>query len=349
MDFSLTTVFVKPAQGALATTGGTGDLAPGQIGIFKKSLAAVAVGGDTQFVVAQGRNAGETLSTSKKSDLIDRTKIIQYRKVSAVSTQVQKAYSISSFAIRCGEEFNLSLKIFENYLDASFAGGMDRTFTIPSAPCCPCDGAGDPCDVLDPEALVTALVAKINADKIVGKLVIAAKVGTGLSTSMTITGLPTQDEVMTANVLNNPYTEPNVVDFYVYATKSLPTSFDEDVYDTCGIGATVTKTADYTYKRGSGHEVKTIEAQHYSYQTDRFKHMYADNDLNVGYSSNVVLGSYYDEFLIKMRTVGGNKTWNTAQEQDNTVRIFALVGADSTAMTTALNTAVGATEINTEY
>lgn len=149
--------------------------------------------------------------------------------------------------------------------------------------------------------------------------------------------------------MNNPYYAPNVVDFFVYATKNAPTSFDQEVLDRCDAVADVEVTQDRTYPRGSGYEVATTEARHYSYQTPKFKHLYADNDLNIGFVPVADTNAWYDEFLIKFRSPLGNMTWNRTTEQDNTVRVFVQVGADSTAFTTALNTAVGAAEVNTEY
>lgn len=351
MDFSLTTVFVMPSGGTVATTGGTGDLTPGKIGIFKKSQSAVATSSDTQVIIAQGRSAGEMLSTSKKSALIDENEIVQYRKYAAVTSAVQKQITVDDFTVHCGDEFNLSVRIFENYLDAIHNPkiGLVKTWTIPAAPCCPCDGDTDPCEVLDPEAMVDQLVALINADNSVKNYIVASKTGTGATTALVITGVAQPAEKYNATSTKNPYTDPNVVDFYVYATKNAPTSYDQEVLDKCDSVATVEVTQNITYPRGSAHEVNTVEKQYYSYQTSKFKHLCDDEDFNVGFVSLVDPTAWYDEYLIKFRNKFGNAAWNPAQEMDNTVRIFVKTGTDSNAFATALGAILGANEINNEY
>lgn len=345
MDFSLTTVFVNPVGGTLATTGGTSALIPGKMGLYKKSLQAVAVNADTQFVIAQGRQPNEVPQTSKKSDLINKGRIIRYKYFPAVTATQPKIITISDFNAKCGEELTITLRAFSKYLDVSYKNGFTRSFTA-LTPCCDC--GDDPCEqIADKEALVDDFVNQINNSQY-ADYITASKGGDDTAGwTLILTGDTLAQDPVSANPFNYVYDGYDLVDFYAYAQKEPATTVDQYVDDRCDVFATVTTTQNYSYPRGSSREVRLIEQRHYSYQSGEMKDLNWDADWNPLYATNVAPNIFYNEFVLKFRPVEGNQTWAMHQEIDETVRIF-VAQADTAAFKTILDGIVGATDIETE-
>lgn len=344
MDFSLTTVFVNPVGGTLATTGGTSALVPGKIGVFKKSLQAIAVNADTQFVIAQGRQANEVPQTSKKSDLINKARIIRYKYFPAVTTNQPKILTISDFNATCGEELTITLRAFSKYLDVSYKNGFTRSFTA-LAPCCDC--GADPCTQVDIEPLVDDFVTQINASAYADYLTASKGGDDTAGWTLILTGNTLPQDVSSCNPFSYIYDGYDQVDFYAYPYKGRETTVDQYVDNRCDIFATVTTTQEYASPRGSSREVSLVEKRHYSYQSGAMKDLNCDADWNPLFASNVAPNIFYNEFVLKFRPVEGNQTWAMHQEIDETVRIF-VAQADTTAFKTALDGLVGATDIETE-
>lgn len=345
MDFSLTTVFVNPVGGTLATAGATSALTPGKIGLFKKTYAAPAVAGtDTRFVIAQGRNVDEVPQTTKKSDVIDLSRIIRYKQFAPVTTAVTKVVEVKGFTAKCGEQVTITLRGFSKYLNVSYVNGYTKSFTL-NTPCCEC--GEDPCTVVDAEALVDQFVALINASDY-GAYVTASKAADGDSFKLVLTANAiTQDTpgVMLDNFIYNGY---DYLEFYAYAYKGVDTSVEDVVANRCDVFATVTTTRRPTQTRGSSAEVSLIEQRHYAYQSGKMKDLNCNPDMNPLFTSNVAPNTWYSEFLIKFRPLEGNQTWNMSQEIDQTVRIF-VAQAQAAAFKTALDAMIRAADIENEY
>jgi len=350
MDFSLTTIFVKPVGVALATSGASSALTAGQIGIYNKGLQSVASGSSTEFVIAQGRHPNEVPQTTKKSDLIRRSAIIRYRKNAAITTAQQKQITVSGFTAKCGEEVSLTIRAFSKYLNVGYSNGLTKTFLV-HTPCCEC--GDDPCEEVDKELLIDEFVAQINASQL-GEFVLAEKDEVldenedPIDYVLVLTGKELQQDPIAASLNNFVYDGYDVVDFYVYATKEPETTVDNYVDKRCDEFATVETTQKIVLPMGSYAEVRQLEKRYYSYQTGILKTVNCDPDANPVYASNAVPGTFYDEYIITFRSPQGSLRWEDNYDIDETVRIFVAV-SESSAFATALNAIVGSTSIETEY
>ncbi len=343
MDFSLTTIFVKPVDVALGT-GTTSALTPGQIGLFNKGFQTPATGASLEFVVAQGRKPNEVPQTTKKSDLIRRSNILRYSRSRAVTSASVKIVDVRGFTAKCGEEVTLTLRVFSKYLNVSYANGLTKSFTI-QTPCCGC--GADPCVEVAVGELVDQFVGLIN-DSVLGDYLTAAKVADGDSFKITLTAKELEQDPVSSSLDNFVYDGYDVVDFYAYAYKGPATTDDAIVDSCCDVFATVETVATPTHIIGSYPEIIQLEKRYYSYQTGVFKDVNCDPDSNPVYASNAVPGTFYDQFLITFRPVRTTNTWEDAVDLDETVLIYVAVDeADDFA--TALNAVVGAASIETEY
>lgn len=345
MDFSLTTVFVNPVGSTLATAGATSALTPGKIGLFKKSYAAPAVAGtDTRFVIAQGRNADEVPQTTKKSDVIDLSRITRYKQFAPVTTSQTKVVEVKGFNAKCGEQVTVTLRGFSKYLNISYVNGYTQSFTI-NTPCCEC--GEDPCTVVDAGALVDQFVALINASKY-GEYVVATKVADGDSFKLVITANEIVQDTPGVMLNNFMYDGYDYLEFYAYAYKGPETTVEDVVANRCDVFAEVVTTRRPTGKRGSSAEVALVEQRHYAYQSGRMKDLNCNPDMNPLYTSNVAPNTWYTQFLIKYRPLEGNQAWNMSQEIDETVLIF-VAQAQAAAFKTALDAMLRASDIENEY
>ncbi len=351
MDFSLTTLFVVP-NGTLASTGGTETLTAGQLGLFRPDWSFATAGNIAAakwFIIAQGRNASETPQESKKSDKIDKNKIISWRKSLSEADYTGQVTDVTDFSVKCGQQFTLTIRAFSNYISAAFANGYTRSVTVPT-PCCECDG--DPCDVLDPEATVDDLILRLNNTGSAGGSSAAnltdfftfSKVGTGASTKLRITAKALTVYGNPCDLSAYPY-EYDRLYFRTFVYEGPETSADNLVSDACSTAATVTVIQRATYPKGTSEEIKQLERRFYSYQTDKFKQLYTDGSWNGSYTSNVVDGTFYDLYYIKFRAADlGNETaWQDGVVQDETV-IVAFEAGEGSAFETVLVAALGAAE-----
>jgi len=343
MDFSLTTVYVLPIGGTLATSGDSSALTAGQLGMFKADLSAPAVAADQRIRFAMGRFPKELTTLSKKSDIIDKNRIIDYYTVPAIPSGVTKQVTINGFNVHCGEQVSVTIRAFSDALSSVYSNGWTESF-MALAPCCDCDS--DPCDTVDAQALVDDLVAQINASDI-KDYVGAARTGSAGTSALVLTAkIPPALNANDNNIAYNQYTL-DYVDLFAYVYKGAFTSMDDLIYDRCDVAGTVTYNREVVLARGSGKEVQLIEWQHSSYQNANFKQHYNNDFFDINFVTNAVPSAFYTEFVIKFRPLEGNATWGPHSEYDETVRIFASVD-DADDIKTALDAWVGVGEKHTE-
>lgn len=345
MDFSLTSVFVIPKDLPLATVNGTQNLAEGEVGVFLNDAArtiALAADVNKSFFVAQGRTADEETDKTKKSDFIEAKRLKEYYKVPAKTTSAQQVSNIRDWKVKCGDNLSLTLRAQSRLINTTYYNGLTETFNV-LAPCCDC--GADPCadvTVEDITALVTEFAAKINASRF-NEYVVATVTGVN-SDVLTLTGKPI---VNATTKSNNPYAtnyEVDVVTFGAWAYYGAPTTMDSILDGRCRILATTTVATEPTTVRGTSGEVKTIERQHYAYQTPGFKSIFPDADLNPYFTTHVTDGQYYDEYVVEFYSPRNPFTFDMAITTDARIRIFAVAGsAESTAIDTLLKGLLGVT------
>ena len=135
MDFSLTTLFVAQS-GTLASSGSTQNLTAGQLGLFRPDYSIATAGNIAAakyFYVAQGRiesvppnnAAGWGPSTgnqlgSKRSDKIAASKVIEWYKVTAVSSVPTQIQSIANWNLECGKQITFAFVLHSSYIDTGF-------------------------------------------------------------------------------------------------------------------------------------------------------------------------------------------------------------------------------------
>lgn len=350
MDFSLPTIFVKPFGVANATSGASSALTAGQIGIYDKTLLAVADGNTTAFRIAQGRHANEYPQTTKKSDLIKRSNIVRYIKTPAVTTAVTKQIKVEGFTAKCGEEVTLTLRLFSKYINVYYNYGWTKSFVV-QTPCCEC--GDDPCETVDYEELIDSFVTKINASDMADWVTAAKVTVEGEDEApdtyyMTITAKAITQDPTSASMDNFIYDGYDALDFYVYAGKAPETTSDPMVEDRCNTFATVTTVRTATHTKGSSREISRLERENYSYQTGKFKDVNCDPDMNPVYVTNVVPGKFYDQFLITYKPARTTQTWEDAVDIDETVLIYVET-TESATFTTTLNAIVGSASIETDF
>jgi hypothetical protein len=326
MDFSLVTLFVVPtSQSSLPTTGSTQDLTAGQVGFFSPSYATVTAGtipNQKYVYVAQGR-ANEYLQGSKRSDKIDKNKIVDWYFVEGNATALPQITEISDFTVGCGEYVTLTLRAHSSYIDTLYFNGFTRSVTV-QAPCCDC--GADPCTDVDAEALVDLLIAAlnqtapgINPDNIsFSTFYTFAKVGTGATAKLRITGKTLTAYGQPCDVAAFPY-EYDRMWFNAFIYEGPATTADFIVADACDLVATVVATQRSSYPAGTSAEIAQLEKDYYSYQAGYLKHLYRMGGYNYNFESYVTAGAVYDTFYIKYKPAKEQYTWGDYIIEDATV------------------------------
>jgi hypothetical protein len=349
-DFSLTTLFVVPVgQTTLPSSGSTQDLAPGIVGFFKSdytlATAANIQTANNYFYVAQGRE-NTYLQGSKRSDKIasDGSNVTEWYKVAGSATATNQITDISNFSVQAGEDVTLTLRAHSSYLDTLYFNGFTRSVTV-AATCLDC--GGDPCADIDTNALINALIAKLeatapgtNPDNIsLSKFYTFTNVG---GTILRITGKPLTKYGQPCDVAAFPY-EYDRMWFRAFIYAGPATTADFIVADNCNIIAEAVTTQNSSYPTGVSEEIAQLEKNFYSYQAGYLKHLYRMNGYNENFETYVSAGSVYDTFYVKFNEYNkGAYVWGDYIAEDSTVIIAAVAGgAASAAIETVLEAALG--------
>ena len=330
MDFSITTVFVVPSGNTLPTTGSTQDLAPGQFGIFDNAYAPATAGtvaSEPYIYLAQGRSVGEPSNLgSKRSDKIYTKNIKKWYKVTAEQQIPNEILEFSAFNVKCEEDLTLTLRLMSNYINVGFYNGLTRSFWV-KAPCCDC--GGDPCDTVDAagiQAIVDEFVAKINADTLVSKFVIAERIGTGATSKVRVNG-KVLDKYGNPCEPNSFIYEFDRLTFWGYAHKGPATTQDLEVPDICDSFATVSYLQRAQYGRGSGAEIFEMEKRYYSYQTTH-KHIFDESAFNGAFISLTNTAAYYDTYYLEFREEDDDDFMDVSKQSE---AVFLAVPTGATA------------------
>jgi len=348
-DFSLTTLFVVPVgQTSLPSSGSTQDLTAGQVGIFNSNYATVNAGtiaASPYFYVAQGR-ANTYLQGSKRSDKIasNGSNVTEWYKVSGSTVANVQVTDVTDFNVQAGEDITLTLRAHSSYLDTLYFNGFTRSVTV-AAECLEC--GGDPCASVNVDALIDALIAKLeaqapgtNPDNIsLNQFYTFENVG---GTILRITGKPLTAYGQPCDVAAFPY-EYDRMFFRTFVYAGPATTADFIVADNCNIVATAEIVQEASYPTGVSAEIAQLEKNFYSYQAGYLKHLYRMNGYNENFESYVAAGIAYDTFYIKFNEYNkGAYVWGDYITEDATVIIAAQAGgAASSAIETVLEAALG--------
>ena len=348
-DFSLTTLFVVPVgQTSLPSSGSTQDLTAGQVGIFNSNYATVNAGtiaASPYFYVAQGR-ANTYLQGSKRSDKIasNGSNVTEWYKVSGSTAANVQVTDVTNFNVQAGEDITLTLRAHSSYLDTLYFNGFTRSVTV-AAECLEC--GGDPCASVNVNALIDALIAKleaqapgINPDNIsLNQFYTFENVGGQI---LRITGKPLTAYGQPCDVAAFPY-EYDRMFFRTFVYAGPATTADFIVADNCNIVAEAVITQEASYPTGVSAEIAQMEKNFYSYQAGYLKHLYRMNGYNENFESYVAAGIAYDTFYIKFNEYNkGAYVWGDYITEDATVIIAAQAGgAASGAIETVLEAALG--------
>jgi hypothetical protein len=185
MDFSLTTLFVLPNGNLVADGFKRENLQPTQFGVFNSRYKAVTTANEAvkspHIVFGQGRIENLPGLTHKYSDKISRGSLIEWYKTSGSPvSKSQITYAgfdgvdnTKTLKAGCDEQYSLTVRARSLYIDTAFAYGLTRTVTV-TTPCC--EDCGDNCETIDPRWLANAFAAKINAEPMLSKYVVATPV-----------------------------------------------------------------------------------------------------------------------------------------------------------------------------
>jgi hypothetical protein len=340
---------VPVGQTSLPSSGSTQDLTAGQVGIFNSNYATVNAGtiaASPYFYVAQGRE-NTYLQGSKRSDKIasNGSNVTEWYKVAGSTSAANQVTDITNFNVQAGEDITLTLRAFSSYLNTLYFNGFTRSVTV-SAPCLECDG--DPCANVDTNALINALIAKLNAgapginpDNIsLSKFYTFQNVG---GTTLRITGKPLTVYGQPCDIAAFPY-EYDRMWFRAFIYAGPATTADFIVADNCNNVADVAVVQESTFPVGVSAEIAQMEKNYYSYQAGYLKHLYRMNGYNENFESYVANGIAYDTFYIKFNEYNkGAYVWGDYIKEDATVIIAAQAGgAASSAVQSVLEAALGA-------
>lgn len=316
-DFSLTTLFVVPSGSAIASSGSTQDLLPGQVGFFLNDYTfatAGTIGNSPYFYVAQGR-VNTYLQGSKRSDKIAgalssggnaRSNISEWYAVVGCSTPANQVTDVSGWTAKCGEVVTLTLRAHSSYIDTLYFNGFTRSVTV-QAPCCDC--GGDPCTTVDVPALIDSFILKltqhapgINPDNIsFNNFYQFQRIGNDENAILRISGKPLTIYGQPCDVAAFPY-EYDRMYFRTFVYSGPATTADFIVADNCNLVATPIITQRSSYATGQSTEIQQLEKNYYSYQAGYLKHLYRMVGYNENFESWVTDGVTYDTFYIKFNT-----------------------------------------------
>lgn len=362
-DFSLTTLFVVPVGNTLPSSGSTQALTAGQVGFFKPdyttaSAASIDDAGVKYFYVAQGRTNSYLQGTKRSAKVAGvlqnaganspNANILEFYKIAGCATAVNQITDVDNFNVKCGEDVTLTIRGFSSYLETIAFNGFTRSVTVKSA-CCDC--GADPCIIVDAEALVDALIAKLeqvalgtNPDNIkLTDFYLFERVGTGASSilrihakALTVYGQPCDPAAF-------PF-EFDKMRFNVFVTEGPATTADFMVSDACESVADIEVIQESTYPKGTAAEIKQMEKDFHSYQVGFGKHLHNLAGYNGNFESWVDDAALYDLFYIKFADYDkGAGNWTDTVKTDSTV-IIATPTTVTAAVEAVLEAALGAVD-----
>jgi len=364
-DFSLTTLFVVPVGNTLPSSGSTQDLLAGQVGFFRNDYTvatAANIAAAPYFYIAQGRS-NTYLQGSKRSDKIKgcatancTSNVTEWYKTVGSAEPLDQIDEVTDWNVKCGDIITLTLRAHSSYLDTLYFNGLTRSVTV-QAPCCDC--GGDPCENVDEEALINAIIAKLqavapdflgggttgtNPDNI--KLTDFFSFTQPVAGTLVITGKPTTKYGQPCDVAAFPW-EYDRMWFRTFVYSGPATTADFIVADNCNIVATATTTQNSTFPTGTSDEIIQLEKNYYSYQAGYLKHLYRMVGYNGNFESWVSAGTVYDTFTIKFNELDRSAyQWGDYIQQDAMV-ILAVPTALSAGIQTVLTAALGAPTVIT--
>jgi hypothetical protein len=360
-DFSLTTLFVVPVGNTLPSSGSTQDLTAGQVGFFRNDYTVATAGNIAAapyFYIAQGRS-NTYLQGSKRSDKLKgcatancTSNVTEWYKTIGSAEILNQIDEVTDWNVKCGDIITLTLRAHSSYLDTLYFNGLTRSVTV-QAPCCDC--GGDPCENVDTDALIDAIIAKLeavapdflggattgtNPDNIsLNDFFTFANVG---GTTLEITGKTLDKYGQPCDVAAFPW-EYDRLWFRTFVYAGPATTADFIVADACNIVATSTITQNSTFPTGTSDEIIQLEKNYYSYQAGYLKHLYRMVGYNGNFESWVSSGTVYDTYTIKFNELDKSAySWGDYIHQDSLVIIAAPQGAVSTAVDAVLTAALGA-------
>jgi hypothetical protein len=190
MNHKITQIF--PVS-ALRTSGATTAVLEKELAAFTPNLAT-NLGGTpstpTEFKLVFG--SGSTKFGTFKTSTIENKNILSVTKTSPDLTTTQQVtylgYDESSAAtptFSCDEEYVVTLKISEYWSKGIYQPMIQESVRVKTACCDTCSGN---CDALDAEVYMQEIVDLINANPLLSKYVVAAKVGSGANWGVKLTG-----------------------------------------------------------------------------------------------------------------------------------------------------------------
>lgn len=347
MDFSLRSLFVVPVGNTLPVSGSTEALTAGQVGFYDQDYVITTGTGSPEYIyVAQGRTNTYLMGT-KRSDKIEAAKVKFWYKVTGSATAANEIWDVTDFSAKCGEDITLTVRIHSSYADTISYNGITRSVTVQTA-CCDC--GADPCDEVDPEGTVDAILAKIalesalpndpSALKITSFLTFT-KIGTGGSTKLRITGKALTRYGNDCDLAAFPY-EYDRLWFRVFVYKGPETTSDFIVADKCDPAATATVVQRSTYPTGTSDEVIQLEKDYFSYQNSPQKHLFRMTGYNQTFESWVTAGTVYDFYYIQFDQHESDLNYNPGIHMDEAVMLAVPAGSVSTATAAVLTNFLGA-------
>jgi hypothetical protein len=350
MDFSLPQLFVLKASNTLPSGTNWSALTSQNFGIYKPDYTAATaanVASQAYIQLVQARPITLPGVGHKRTDKIYLKNVIEWYKVTGSATGTAQVTYINptETALHCGEDVTISLRLHSFYINAGFFNGLTRSYTYNSFPCCSCGSS--PCDTVlaaDVEAMVDWFVAAINGDtgkQGAGNYVTAAKVGSGLTSSISLTGKTLAAEPTTADRTNFPYQYDRVY-FWTWAYKGPALSQDYTVFDKCDPFADVDQFGKHTdqttgssiratYAYGTSSEIKQLEVDYNSYNTAPIaKQIFKNINFNQGVqATEVVDGTTYDMYYIKYKNPTKDTNWNAIIPQDESAIICNPTGQNT--------------------
>jgi len=380
-DFSLTTVFVVPSSfTALASTGSTQNLTPGQLGIFDPNYAVDNTPADkAYFYIAQGRT-NNYLEGSKRSDKIkgagipltgnaqtvypNHSNVTEWYKVTGCPQSTNQIVEIDDWHAKCGDVITITLRAHSSYIDTLYFNGLTRSVTV-VAPCCDC--GDDPCDDVDVDALIDNAMEQltgyhvssgvinwasplseygptgINPDHIMlNTFFTFSKSGSGASAKLVITGKALTSYGIPCDIAAFPF-EYDRMWFRTFVYAGPATTADFIVSDACNIVATSTITQTSNYPSGTYAEILQLEKNYYSYQVGFLKHLYRMMGYNQNFESFAEPGVNYTTYYIKFNELDRSAyNWGAYEHEDSMVIIAVETGSTlQGVLETALEDALG--------
>jgi hypothetical protein len=260
MNHKITQIF--PVS-ALRTTGATSAVLERELAAFSPSLAtnlgAAPANPPAEFKLVFG--SGSSKFGTFKTSTIKQSNILSVTKTNADLSVVQQVthigydgVSTATPVFACDEEYVVTLKIDEYWSKGIYQPMIQESIRVKTACCSECSGG---CDALDAEDYMDEIVLKINANPLLSKYVIAAKVGSGSDWGVSITG-KALDEFGNACVPDAvPYVF-NLVRFKVSVHPGPYNTQDFDIEDPCAPWA-ITYTTDIKYPIGTKAAMAELE------------------------------------------------------------------------------------------